>query len=133
MSLQKQIKTDIIVAMKAKQTDKLNLLRVLSGELTTNESRPDSKEKMTDEQIVRKMSNNAKEFGTEFEVEILEAYLPKMHSEVAIVIAVEKIIKDNGFSGMRNMGDVMKLVKTLPTASLFDGKLTSQIVKRLLG
>jgi len=132
MSLQKQIKSDIVIAMKAKQSDKLNLLRVLSGELNTNEKRQ-GKEKLSEVQIIRRMSNNAKDLGNDFEVQILDVYLPKMHGEPTITLVVKEIIKINKFSSMGDMGKVMKEIKLLPDASLFDGKITSNITKKLLG
>lgn len=131
MTLQEQIKKDIVLAMKAKDKEKLNLLRVLSGELATNAKRPE-KEKLDEMKILRKMSNNAVEMGNDSEVKILEPYLPAMLGPNQIKVIVAGIISSNGFSGMQDMGKVMVEIKKLPSASQIDGKLSSSIVRELL-
>jgi len=131
MTLQEQIKTDMISAMKNKNKDVLGLLRVISGELSTNEKRPD-KEKLDELQIIRKMSNNAKEQGNDVEVQILSEYLPKMLGETQIKPIVSGIITVNSYSGMKDMGKVMGEIKKLATASQIDGKISSRLVKEIL-
>lgn len=131
MNLQEQIKSEMVVAMKARETEKLGILRVISGELTTNSKRPE-KEKLDELQIIRKMSNNAKEMGNDAEVLILENYLPKMLGELQVRTIVAGIIQINKYSGMQDMGKVMGTLKTHPMTAQIDGKLASQITRELL-
>lgn len=42
-------------------------------------------------------------------------------------------INDNSYSGMKDMGKVMSEIKSLPNASQIDGKISSKIVKEMLG
>ncbi len=132
MSLQKQIRDDMVAAMKSRDQETLSLLRVVAGEF--GREMKNSKE-LPDEdaiRVIRKMSENAKELENNDEVEILKKYLPMMFGENQIKVIVAHILIDNQFSGMGDMGKVMGKIKSLPTSASFDGKLTSGIVKELL-
>jgi len=129
MTLQEQIKNDMVNAMKSKNTEELSLLRVVSGEFSR------IGKELTDEQsikVLRKMSENAKEQGNNDEVKILEKYLPQMLDENQIKNIITEIINVNKFSGMKDMGKVMGKIKTLPVASQIDEKTASTIVKEML-
>ncbi|MDM8518236.1 GatB/YqeY domain-containing protein, partial [Desulfobacterales bacterium HSG16] len=86
MKLQEQVKKDLTAAMKAKDEDKKNTLRVLMGEF----GRIDAKE-LTDDQIIKIMKKLIKSERETLKISglkeetpfigILEAYLPKMASE----------------------------------------------------
>ena len=140
MNLQEQIKNDMGIAMKSRETEKLMLLRVVSGEITLFSKSKDimkrqNKEITNDDviKIVRKMSNDAKEMSNLSEVEILNEYLPQMLSEEHIRLIVSNIIETNGFSNMKDMGNVMRTIKSHPDSSLIDGKISSRITRELLG
>ena len=126
MSLQKQLKSEMIVAMKAKDTERLSLIRVILGELSTNEKRPD-KDRLDEQSIIRKMSNNAKEMGNQYEVDFLSTYLPTMLEPKQLEILIIGIISKNGFSGKQDMGKVMGYLKS-NHGGTYDGKLASKIV-----
>lgn len=130
MSLQQQIKDDMVNAMKNKETAKVLLLRVVIGEFSR------VGKDLTDEQVlkvIRKMSENAKTLGDVGEMGILDEYLPKMLGEGQIKIIIADIINRNGFSGMKDMGKVMGAIKQIPVASQIDGKIASEIVREMLG
>ena len=130
MSLQETIKSDMISAMKEKNTEKTSVLRVVMGEFPRV-----SKEKiLTDEQvlgIIRKMSDNAKEMGNPDEIDILSSYLPTMLEPKQLETLVMGIINKNSYSGMQDMGKVMGELKS-EHGGTYDGKLASQIVKNNL-
>ena len=133
MSLQSQIREDMVAAMKSRDTDVVSLLRVVAGEFG-REMKDVSKE-LSDEEatkVIRKMSENAKELGNLNEVEILDKYLPQMLGEYQIKTIVGGIIQKNQYSGMQDMGKVMGIVKTHPMTALIDGKIASQITRELL-
>jgi uncharacterized protein YqeY len=136
MSLQEQIKADMVVAMKANQRVKLTFLRVISGELATNEKRKE-KEKLDEQDILKKMAKNAKEavkLVADFELEILDKYLIKvvMLEETQLKTVVAGIIQACGYSGMKDMGKVMGELKNLASAPQIDMKLANGIVRELL-
>jgi len=133
MSLQKQIRDDMVEAMKSKNRDVVELLRVVAGEFGR---KMNSSKELSDEEalkIIRKMSENAKELDNLGEVEILKKYLPQMFTEKKLKDIIDIIITENSFSGMKDMGKVMAELKQMPSASQVDGKLASTIIKRRLG
>ncbi len=65
------------------------------------------------------------------QVSVLEEYLPKQLSEAEIEERVKSIITETGASSMKDMGRVMGLASK-QLAGQADGKLVSEVVKRLL-
>ena len=131
MVLQEKIKKEMLSAMKAKETEKLSFLRVLSGELSTNNKRT-GKEKLDELQIIRKMSNNAKELGNLVEVEMLSEYLPKMLEPKEIKVIVKNIIDVNGYSTMKEMGQIMGKIKQCKESTKIDMKSANIFIRELL-
>ena len=68
---------------------------------------------------------------SENELEILNGYLPKQLTEEELKEKISNIINDNGFSGGKDMGKVMGLLKESFDGQ-YDGKMASQLVKTLL-
>ena len=130
MTLQEQIRKDMVNSMKSGNRETTDLLRVVAGEFGR------VGKEVTDEQaikVIRRMSENAKELDNQSEVNILDKYLPQMLSEAQIRLAVDSIIQENGYSSMKDMGAVMKEIKSLGTAPQIDGKVASGIVREMLG
>ena len=129
MNLQKQIGLDMVNAMKSKETEKVSVLRVLKGELNR------IRKELSDEEVlktIRKMSENAHEFSNVKEFEILDDYLPKMLEPKEIKIIVKNIIETNGFTSIKEMGQVMGKLKQCKESSLIDMKSASILVRDLL-
>ena len=125
MSLKIKITEEIKVAMKAKDSGKLSILRVLKSEIERNEQSSAGKIDLSDAdviKIVKKMVDGVKETtNNTTELEILEAYLPQQLSE-------EKIREIIGSLALTNMGEIMKHFKTNFDGQ-YDGKLVSNIAK----
>ena len=133
MSLQTQIREDMVAAMKLRDRDTVDLLRVVAGEF--GREMKDVRIELTDNQaisILKKMKENAIELGNLNEVEILDKYLPQMLGELQVKTIVGGIIQKNGYTEMRDMGKVMGTLKTHPMTAQIDGKIASQITKELL-
>lgn len=150
MSIQEQIISDIKDAMKAKEQDKLRVLRSLKAKLMEKEisERKGGDASLSDEQAVEVLMKAAKqrhesiaqfeEGGREDladnerkELEIIDKYLPKMMSEDEVREVVQKKIDDLGASGMQDMGKVMgPLMGQLKGKA--DGSLVSKVVKEEL-
>lgn len=129
MNLQKQIGLDMVNAMKNKETNKVSVLRVLKGEFNRVGKELSDEEVL---KVIKKMVENAKEFGYVDEFEILNNYLPKMLEPKEIKIIVENIINVNGFTSIKEMGQVMGKLKQCKESSLIDMKSASILVKDLL-
>jgi len=132
MSLKEKIIADMKSAMKNKETQKLGVLRVLKGEIERNEQTSKGKVELSDVDIValvKKSIQGVKETNNDaFEIEVLEAYLPKQLSNVELTTLVKEFLttEDNV-----NMGSVMAHFK-VNYAGQYDGKELSLIVKSLI-
>ncbi len=151
MTIQEQIISDIKEAMKAKEQDKLRVLRSLKAKLMEKEisERKGGEAKLTDEQAVEvlmKAAKQRKESIEQFEeggrndladnekkeLAIIEAYLPEMMDEEDVRKVVKEKIAAVGASGMQDIGKVMgPLMGQLKGKA--DGSLVSKVVKEELG
>lgn len=151
MTIQEQIISDIKEAMKAKEQDKLRVLRSLKAKLMEKEisERKGGEAKLTDEQAVEvlmKAAKQRKESIEQFEeggrndladnekkeLAIIEAYLPEMMDEEDVRKVVKEKIAAVDASGMQDMGKVMgPLMGQLKGKA--DGSLVSKVVKEELG
>lgn len=136
MSLMEQVNNDIKEAMKAKQQERLDALRMLKAEYIKNNTAA----KPTDELTVtvahaKRLSDSLEMYqaGTEAhdkilkELDVIKAYLPKAMDE-AEVVAIINSIKANG---AKDMGAVMKELQP-QIKGRFDGKRASDLVKAAL-
>ena len=143
MSLLQTIKSQVIDAMKAKDTLTRDVLRVLQGDIEMHHTR--TGEHMSDEQaqkVVRKLVKSNQETielttdaaATEKlnkEIVILEALLPRTLGVDEIVVALEPVhddIKAAGNDGQAT-GTAMKHLK--PQGLAVEGKDVSAAVKQI--
>lgn len=151
MTIKEQIISDIKDAMKAKEKDRLQVLRSLKAKLMEKEisERKDGEAELNNEQAVEVLMKAAKqrkesieqfeEGGREdlaenekAELEIIEEYLPEMMDEDEVRKVVQEKIEAMGASGMQDMGKVMgPLMGQLKGKA--DGSIVSRIVKEELG
>ncbi|RLB53308.1 MAG: GatB/YqeY domain-containing protein [Deltaproteobacteria bacterium] len=66
------------------------------------------------------------------EITVVERYLPKKLDEAALRAAVEGLISELGLSGKKDMGRVMKELKSRHGAAI-DGRTASKLAGELLG
>ena len=129
MTVQEQIKSDMVNAMKSKDAMKTSLLRVVISEFNRIG-------KVVSDEVaikeIRRMCENAKLMKNDYEINILESYLPKMLGDDEIKLVVTEIISANNFSGMKDMGKVMGELKKHEKSSQIDNSIASKIVKELL-
>ncbi|MDZ7717783.1 MAG: GatB/YqeY domain-containing protein [Balneolaceae bacterium] len=150
MSLKKRILDDLKTAMKAKEADKLNVLRSLKAKLLEKEisERKGGEASLSDEQVVEVLMKAAKqrkesieqfeEGGRDdlvekekFELDIIDKYLPEMMDEDEIREEVKEQIDKMGATDMSDMGKVMgALMGRLKGKA--EGATISKIVKQEL-
>ena len=136
MSLMEQVNNDIKEAMKAKQQDRLDALRMLKAEFIKNNTSP----KPTDELSItishaKKIQDSLEmyEKGTPAhdkivnELEVIKHYLPKQMEESEVV----SLINDIKSKGAKDMGAIMKELQP-EIKGRFDGKRASELVKASL-
>lgn len=147
MSLKQQILDEIKTAMKARDTETVSALRMVSSAIKNKEIEARPKE-LTDDDVIsvlKKLSKQRKDSIEQFqkagrddlvaseqkELLVLEKYLPEQMGEAQITEIVESTIAEIGASSIKDMGKVMGAV-TAKTQGAADNKLVSQIVKAKL-
>jgi len=148
MTLEQQIQTDIMAAMKAKETVRLAALRGIKAAILLAKTSEGGNGEISDSdvvKIIRKLVKQRKESAEIYsqqnrpelaenelaEAAAMEVYLPKQLSETEVEAALSGIIAEVGASQPSDMGKVMG-VATKRLAGQADGKLISTLVKKLL-
>ena len=146
MSLREQINNDIKEAMKAKDVERRDALRLLSSAMKQVEV--DERKELSDDDVIAiiqkqiKQRNDAasqyKDAGRDelydkemAEIAVFEVYLPAQLDDAELESALKAIIAQTGAASMKDMGKVMGMAgKEL--AGQADGKRISECVKKLL-
>lgn len=148
MSLQTDIMEGIKTAMKAKDTVTLESLRAVKSALLLAQTETGAKEEISQEEEIKLLQRLVKqrkdsaaiyiEQGRQDladpEIEqaaVIEKFLPAQLTEEEVEAVVKKIIADNGFAGMADMGKVMGIASK-ELAGSADGKTISNVVKKSL-
>lgn len=144
-----QIQEDLKAAMKAKDAQRLTVIRALKTALTNAAiEKGGLGTELTDSEamaVVRKQVKQREDSATQFaaadrpelaekeraEIEVLQAYLPAALSEEEITAMVDDAVAETGASSKADMGKVMKLVQER-AAGRADGKTLSQLVSKRL-
>ena len=141
-----QITKDLTAAMKAQDSFKLSVLRMLKSSLKNEEI--NKKSPLTDEDVLSvikkhvKMRKDSKEEylsynredladSLEKEIEILNAYLPRELTNEELEQIIDETIKELKPDGLKGMGMVIKAVSAKCGVTA-DMKLVSTIVKEKL-
>ncbi len=144
--LKDRIYQDIVAAMKAKDKDKLSVLRMLKGSLQL-ENINKGKE-LTDDVVIDVISREIKqrkESIAEFtkggredlanetvkEIEILKAYLPEQLSEEEIEKIIDQVFATVAPTSAKDMGKVMKEVTPLVKGKADMSHVSALIKERL--
>ncbi len=146
MSLKEQITNDMKNAMRSKETERLNAIRLLLAAMKQKEV--DERIELTDTHIIaiiEKMIKQRKDSitqyqaakredlvaGETFELELLQTYMPAQLSDDEISAAVQKAVQTSGASGPQDMGKVIALLKPELAGKADMGKV-SGLVKSAL-
>ena len=147
MKLEQTIEAELIQAMKAKDAEKLLVLRMLKAAVV-NYKIEKKKETLTDEEvfeIIQKQAKQRRESIESFEkagradlaekekkeAAILQAYLPKQLSDAEIKAFAQDIIGKTGAKTKADSGRVMKDLMPLVKGKA-DGKRVNEILGSLL-
>lgn len=149
MNLKDKITGDITAAMKAKDADRLSVLRMAKAALMNEENKRGADYRLTDEEtakvlntLVKQRKDSIDQFDKagrdemaakeRAELAVLEEYLPQAASKEEIERAVTEAVKETGASSIKEMGAVMKAAQAKLTGKSVDGKLVSETVKAQL-
>ena len=146
MKLAEKVNNEITLAMKSRDEVKLRTFRNVKAAFLLLQSSGNDVNEEEYQKAIQKMAKQlrdsieifTKEGRTDLvkkeseELEIITTLLPKQLSEDEITNKVKDIIATTGFSTMKDMGKVMPLAMKA-TSGVADGKIVSEIVKKLLG
>ena len=143
--LKDQINSELKEAMIQKDVFLRDTLRLIMADVKRFEV--DNRQEPTDEDVIailKKMAKQRKDSIQQYseggrpdleeieknELAVLEKYLPQALAGDALKEAIQKIISENSFSGMLEMGNVMKELRSRhPNAEMSEA---SSLVKELL-
>ena len=148
MSLKLQIDQDIKKAMLAKNKEELEALRSIKSLILLAETEKGGSGDVAAETEMKLLTKAAKQrkesadiFNQQYrpdlaekelnQLEVINRYLPKQLTEEEITQELKKIIESVGAKSPAEMGKVMG-VATKQLAGKADGKLISELVKKLL-
>jgi uncharacterized protein len=130
MSLQEQIKKDLVAAMKAKDDEKKSALRVIMGEFSRQAQKDINDEDVI--KIIKKLVKSEREVlektgpaqSNRF-IEVAESYLPQLANEEEIKAWIAANID---FSDFKNKMQAMR-----PIMQHFGANADGNMVKKILG
>lgn len=148
MSLQAKIMESMKDAMRAKDTVTLEALRAIKSGLLLAQTESGAKEEISEEEeikLLQKLVKQRKDSAAIYiqqgrqdladpEIEqaaVIEKFLPAQLSEEEVETVVRRIVSENSFSGMADMGKVMGMANK-ELAGTADGKTISTVVKKVL-
>ncbi len=146
MSLKEQIKSELIIAMKAKDEFNLSVLRLVNSAIKNKEI--DLGHELSDEEIIsviRTMVKQGKDALADFkvgnrndlvekqekEIKFLEKYLPQALSLEEVEKICAEAIQESGAITLADMGKVMGLTMK-KIAGRADGSIVKEVVQKLL-
>ena len=146
MSLLKNITDDMYLSMKSGDKEKANTLRTLISKLKDRQIK--LRKDISDEEalkIIKTLVKQRKESaeiyskaGREelaqkenFEISILDNYLPNLMSEEDVLSLIKKIVNETNAKDLSDIGKVMPLVMQRGKGKV-DGKIANSILRSLL-
>ncbi len=146
MSIQNDLMAAMKEAMKAKQSERLNVIRLMRTAIKNREI--DARQELDDQEVIGVLSTLVKQRREaaqvyrdndrpdlaekeEAELAIVQEFLPAQLSEAEIRQLIEAAMAETGASSMRDMGKVMKIVSA-KTVGRADGRVVSELVKARL-
>jgi hypothetical protein len=148
MSLQTKVMEALKEAMKAKDTVALESLRAIKSAILLAKTEAGAAEELSEadelkllQKLVKQRKDSAALYAQQgrndlaepelAQMAVIEKFLPDQLSEAEVETALRGIINQVGATTPKDMGKVMG-VATKQLAGKADGKLISEIVKRLL-
>ncbi len=147
MSLKDKIVSDLTAAMKAKDANRLSVLRMVKANIMNRQIEKGSD--LTDDEITKALQSLVKQRKDSIdqyekagrselaekeqsEILVLEDYLPQAASFEEIEKAIAEAIQETGASSMKEMGAVMKSAQAKLAGKAADGRILSETVKSKL-
>lgn len=148
LGVREQLNADIKSAMKARDSERLTLLRTVSAAIKQREI--DERVTLDDADVIAlidKQIKQRKDAATQYrqgqredlataeerEIEVLSGYLPQPLSEDEVQTLIQAAIEQTGAQGMPDMGKVMAVLKPQLTGRADLGQASSKVRAHLQG
>jgi uncharacterized protein len=148
MNLKEKITEDMKAAMRAKDSEKLGAIRLLTAAMKQKEV--DERVELTDAMvlaIVEKQIKQRKDSITafnqagrtdlvakeQFELDVLSVYLPAQMSDAEVDAAIKQAIAQTGAAGAQDMGKLMAVLKPVLAGKADMGKVSGLVKAALSG
>lgn len=149
MALKNQVQSQMLEAMKAKDTVKLNVLRMLKASIMKFEVGGGERKEATDADVMtliqkeiksrresveqfRKGNRPEQAAAEEKEIEVLMEYMPPQLSDEEVAQLVKEAIAETDAKSKQDLGRVMSALMPKVQGQA-DGAVVSKIVNSLLG
>jgi uncharacterized protein YqeY len=146
MALREQLNDDIKIAMKARDSERLNALRLLSAAAKQREV--DERITLDDaaliaivEKEIKKRRESIAQYEKgqrqdladkeKFEISVIEAYLPKQLSQAEVDAIVAEVLASTGAKSPADMGKVMGVLKPRLAGKADMGKVSAMVKAKL--
>jgi uncharacterized protein YqeY len=146
MALREQLTEDIKTAMKARETERLNALRLLSAAVKQREV--DERITLDDagmvaviEKMIKQRKDSIAQYEKaqrqdladkeKYEISVIEGYMPKQLSQAEVEAVVAEVIAATGAKGPADMGKVMGIVKPRLAGRADMGRVSALVKTKL--
>jgi len=147
LSLPARVNADIATALRARDQETLDALRMLKAALTNKRvelmREPEDREAL---QVVTALVKQRRDSVSQFaaagrqeladkeqrEAGILERYLPAALDQAALAALIDEAVQESGATGPKDMGKVMKALMPRLSGQVVDGKAVNEQVKARL-
>jgi len=146
MTLKARITDDMKTAMRAKDAQRLSAIRLMLAAIKQREV--DERKDMSDtdvmsviEKMIKQRRDSIEQFQKggrqdlvdveQFELSVLQAYMPQALSDAAVEAAVATAIQTSGGRGMADMGKVMAVLKAQLAGRADMGKVSALVKAKL--
>lgn len=147
-SMEERLKADMVAAMKAKDKERLTVLRMLIAKL--KDAAINKRDVLSADEELRLIATYAKQreegvaeaekAGREdlaekerWELEFVRGYLPQPLTDDELGVMVDEAIAESGASSMKDMGGVMKAVLARAAGRADGGKVSAIVKSKLAG
>jgi uncharacterized protein len=147
MRLRDKISEDLIAAMKAKEAERLSVLRMMKAAVRNKEI--DGRQELDDPQavqvllgLIKQRKDSIEQFTKggrlelankeAAEIKVIEEYLPSAVTDEEVASAVDAVIAEMGAASIKDMGKVMKACMARFVGRPVDGLKVSELVKAKL-
>ena len=148
MALREQLTEDIKTAMKARETERLNALRLLSAAVKQREvderiTLDDAAMVSVIEKMIKQRKDSISQYEKaqrqdladkeKYEISVIEAYMPKQLSQAEVEAVIAEVIASTGAKSAADMGKVMGAVKPRLAGKADMGKVSALVKAKLAG